>query len=112
MNYLLEELKVRGGQEQLIMLLTDPAGAGKSTALKVAHLFLYELCLAIGSLWSDFTFFVTTYTGLAAMLLGGFIICKSAFVFTVGALAEEDKRIWRKVRILSIDETSSMPDGN
>ena len=30
------ELKARGGQDQLLMFLTGPAGAGKSTAMKVA----------------------------------------------------------------------------
>ena len=45
------------------------------------------------------------------MLIGGFTICKSAFIFKVGALTEEDKRIWREVRILVIDEISFMPDG-
>ena len=64
MNYLIEELNARGGQEQLIMFLTGPAGAGKSTTLKVAQTFLYEFCLAIGWLWSDSTFFLlTAYTG-------------------------------------------------
>jgi len=45
------------------------------------------------------------------MLIGGFTICKSAFIFKVGALTEEDKRIWREVRILVIDEISFMPNG-
>ena len=30
------ELKARGGRDQLLMFLTGPAGAGKSTAMKVA----------------------------------------------------------------------------
>ena len=38
---LVAELKVRGGQDQLIMFLTGPAGAGKSTAMKVALRFCF-----------------------------------------------------------------------
>ena len=41
---LLEELKVRGGQEQLIMFLSGPAGAGNSAAVKVARRFCFDFC--------------------------------------------------------------------
>ena len=34
-NRIIEELKVRGGHEQLIMFLSGPAGAGKSSIIKV-----------------------------------------------------------------------------
>lgn len=34
-NELIEQLKARGGKDQLLMFLTGEAGAGKSTALKV-----------------------------------------------------------------------------
>ena len=33
---LIEELKIRGGHDQLIMFLTGAAGAGKSTTTKIA----------------------------------------------------------------------------
>jgi hypothetical protein len=39
-------LKARGGREQLIMFVTGFAGAGKSTAVKVAQKFCYEFCRA------------------------------------------------------------------
>ncbi len=42
-------LKARGGQEQMIMFLTGPAGSGKSTAVMVAQHFCYEFCSAVGS---------------------------------------------------------------
>lgn len=110
MKELTEELKVRGGKDQLLMFLTGPAGAGKSTALKVARTFLYDFCLSLGMLWNDYTFFMTAYTGSAAMFIGGFTICKYAFIFKPGALTEDDKKIWRDVRILVIDEISFMND--
>ena len=71
MNKLTEELKVRGGHDQLLMFLTGPAGAGKSEAVKLARRFCFEFCLAIGTLWNDKRFFFTAYTGSAAMLVGG-----------------------------------------
>ena len=39
---LTEELHARSGEEQLRMFLTGPAGAGKSTAVKVAQRFCFE----------------------------------------------------------------------
>ena len=47
---LIEELKVRGGHGQLIMFLSGPAGAGKSTATKAAWRFCFEFCHAVGTL--------------------------------------------------------------
>jgi len=38
---LIEQLKARGGQDQLLMFLTGPAGAGKSTAVKVTNCVVY-----------------------------------------------------------------------
>jgi len=89
---LVAELKVRGGQDQLIMFLTGPAGAGKSTAMKVARRFCFEFSLAVGALWSDRMFLFIAYTGSAAMLVGGLTICKAAYLMKKGALTEEDKR--------------------
>ena len=75
---LIAELKVRGGQDQLLMFLTGPAGAGKSTVIKVARRFCFEFSLAVGALWSDHTSLFTAYTGSATMLVGGLTICKAA----------------------------------
>jgi hypothetical protein len=58
-----DKLQARGGQEQLIMFLTGPAGSGKSTAVSVAEQFCYEFCLAVGIMWSDTTFLFTANTG-------------------------------------------------
>jgi len=110
MDRLIEQLKVHGAQEQLLMFLTGPAGAGKSTAMKVARRFCFEFCFSLGVIWSEWTIFFTAYTGSAAMAIGGYTICKSAFIFTKRALTEEDMRLWRDVRILVIDEISFMND--
>jgi hypothetical protein len=45
---IVDKLQARGGQKQLIMFLTGPAGSGKSTAVRVAEQFCYEFCLAVG----------------------------------------------------------------
>ena len=110
MEKLVEELKVRGGKDQLIMFLTGPAGAGKSTAVKVARRFCFEFCHTVGTLWSDRTFLFSAYTGSAAMAVGGVTICKAAYLMKKGALSEEDKREWQDVRMLIVDEISFMPD--
>ena len=108
---LIEELKVRGGHDQLIMFLSGPAGAGKSTATKAAWQFCFEFCHAVGTLWSDASFLFTAYTGAAAMAVGGLTICKAAFILSKKKnLSEEDKQLWRQVRILIIDEISFMND--
>ena len=56
MKLLTKELKARGGQDQLLMFLTGPAGSGKSEVLKISRRFLFEFCFALGMLWNDWTF--------------------------------------------------------
>jgi hypothetical protein len=103
-------LKARGGQEQMLMFLTGPAGSGKSTAVMVAQHFCYEFCLAVGAMWSDTTFLFTAYTGAAASLFGGVTISKVAFINQHKQLSQEDRNKWQDVRILVIDEISFMID--
>lgn len=109
-NNIIAELKARGGREQLIMFLTGPAGAGKSAAIKIARRFCFEFSRSAGLPWDEFTFLFTAYTGTAAMEVGGLTICKAAFIFTKRVLSEEDKRMWRNVKLLIIDEISFMSD--
>jgi len=49
-NDVVEELSAQGGMEQLLMFLTGHAGAGKSTAIKVAQRFCFELYRCVGDL--------------------------------------------------------------
>ena len=107
---IIKRLKARGGQEQMLMFLTGPAGSGKSTAVMVAQHFCYEFCLAVGAMWSDTTFLFTAYTGAAASLLGGVTISSAAFINQRKPLSQEDRNEWQDVRILIIDEISFMSD--
>ena len=107
---LIEELHARGGEEQLRMFLTGPAGAGKSTAVKVAQRFCFEFSRAVGVLWSDSTFIFTAYTGSAVSLFSGVTLCKHAYLKKDGALTEKEIALWKDVRILIIDEISFMKD--
>ena len=54
------------------------AGAGKSTAVKVAEVFCQQFCKVASVLWMDSTYLYTSYTGSAAVLFGGITICKKA----------------------------------
>jgi hypothetical protein len=48
---LTSDLKELGGKDQLLMFITGPAGAGKSTSLEVAQHFCFEFCRCIGYRW-------------------------------------------------------------
>ena len=71
MDRLVEHLKARGGMDQLIMFLTGPAGAGKSTAVKVAQRFCFEFCRTVGTMWNDKEFYFTACSGSDAAIFGG-----------------------------------------
>jgi hypothetical protein len=109
-NNIVHRLEARGGQSQLIMFLTEPAGSWKSTAVKVAQQFCYNFCLAVGVMWSDHTFLFTAYTGAAVSLFGGVTILKAAFLNQQKALSLNDKNEWQDVWILIVDEVSFMSE--
>jgi hypothetical protein len=77
---IVRKLEARGGQKQLLLFLTGPAGSGKSTTIRVAKQFCYEFCFAVGVMWSDTTFLFTAYTGSAAALIGSVTISKAAYL--------------------------------
>ena len=111
MNTVVNLLSALGGREQLVMFLTGPAGAGKTTAVKLAQRFCFEFCNAVGILWNDTTFLFTAYTGSAASFFGGVTICKAAFLLKKKAALNQDEiDKWKDVRILVIDEISFMQD--
>jgi hypothetical protein len=109
-NNVVHRLEARGGQYQLIMFLTGPAGSGKRTAVKVAQQFYYDLCLAVGVMWSDQTFLFTAYPGAAASLFRGVTISKAAFLYQQKAMSLDDKNEWQDVQILIVNEVSFMSD--
>jgi ATP-dependent DNA helicase PIF1 len=109
----MRELKARGGKNELRMFLTGPAGAGKTTAVKVSQKFCSEFCRSSGMMFSDNTFFFTAYTGSAASMCGGRTILKAAQVpakGSLGPLKKETQKLWKDVKILIIDEISFMND--
>jgi hypothetical protein len=83
-----EKMETRGGQEQLLLFVTGPAGSGKSTVMRVAEQFHYEFCVAAGVVQSDTTFLFTAYTGSAASLIGGVTISKAAYIICKDNLAK------------------------
>ncbi len=103
-----QHLKSLGGKKQLLMFLTGPAGAGKTTAVKTAERFCFEFCKAVGVVWQDNRFLFTAYTGSAASTFGGMTICKTAYLNKRKALDDLDVMAWHGVRILIIDEISFM----
>lgn len=107
---IIKKLKARGGRDQLLMFLTGPAGLGKSTSMKIAQLYCYEFCIAVGIMWSDKTFIFTAYTGSAASLFGGVTISKAAFLNQRKQLSVDERNEWQDVRIVVIDEVSFMSD--
>ena len=94
---------------QLLLFLTGPAGAGKTTAIKAAERFCFEFCSSCNVLWSDTTFFYTAYTGSAASAFGGRTIIKASGMFTT-SVSEIQRAEWSRVRILVIDEISFMTE--
>ncbi len=64
----------------------------------------------MGVLLNDWTFFLTAYTGTAAMSIGGFTIRKSAFLNTERVLTKNDKSKWRDMSMMVVDEVSFLND--
>ncbi len=104
----MRKLEARGGQEQLLLFLTGPAGSGKSTAMRVAEKFCYEFCLAVGVMWSDTTFLCSAYTGSTASLIGGVTNSKATYLNLQRQIYEDDINEWKDVRILVNNEVSFM----
>ena len=92
------------------MFLTGPAGAGKSTAVKVAQRFCSGFSRAVGVLWIDSTFLFAAYIGSAASLFDDVAICKHAYPKNDGSLTDKEISRWEDVSILIIDEISFMKD--
>lgn len=104
-----DKLYALGAKKQLIMFLTGSAGAGKTTAVKLAQRFCFEFCRAVSILWNNKTFLFTAYTGSAASFCRGITICKAAFLNKKKSTLNEDEiDDWKDVRILVIDEISFM----
>jgi flagellar biosynthesis GTPase FlhF len=71
MNRIIEGLKLLGGKDQLIMFLTGPAGAGKTTSIKLAQTFCEKFSFACSIPFDQYSFYFTAYTGAAVSEYGG-----------------------------------------
>ena len=99
----------RGGREQLIMFVTGFAGAGKSTAIKVAQRFCFEFCAAASIMWNDNTFMFTAYTGSAAAAFGGQTTVSATYL-SKEMISDDDRKAFEGVRTIIIDEVSFLKD--
>lgn len=61
-----EKLFARSGRDQMLLFLTGPAGAGKTSAVKAVEQFCFEVYSLCNKMWSDTSFIYTAYTGSAA----------------------------------------------
>ena len=104
-----QQLIARGGRDQLLLFLTGPAGAGKTTAIKAAERFCFEFCSSCNIIWTDTSFFYTAYTGSAASAFGGRTIVKASGMFMT-TVTELQRLEWSSVRVLVIDEISFMTE--
>jgi len=111
MDRLVEHLKARGGMDQLIMFLTGPAGAGKSTAVQVAQKFCFDFCRTVGTMWNDKEFYFTACSGSAAAIFGGTTIHSAAYL-NARKVTDKARGEWKSVRILIIDEVSYFCDAD
>jgi predicted AAA+ superfamily ATPase len=100
-----------GGKEQLIMFLTGPAGAGKTTAVKLAQKFCEKFSKACHIPFDQYSFFFTAYTGSAASDFGGITTLTALQIplyDDVSEASQHTKTTLGKVKILIIDEISFM----
>ena len=103
----IERLKTIGAKKQLLMFVTGPAGAGKSTSITVAQKFCYEFCRCLGVKWNENTFLFTATTGCAAALFGGKTIHTAAHLCkSEKNKSDSMKREWKSVKMLIVDEVS------
>ena len=108
---IITKIKTLGGKDQLVMFLTGPAGAGKTTAIKVAQSFCRDFCEKAGISFDEHSFFFTAYTGSAASMFGGKTTLKSMQIpisGQLGDISEKTLSTLRDVKVLICDEISFM----
>ena len=93
----------------MLLFLTGPAGAGKTTAIKAAETFCFQFCTSAGILWTETTFFYTAYTGSAASAFGGRTITKASGMCSQN-ITDKQRLEWSQCKILVIDEVSFMTE--
>jgi energy-coupling factor transporter ATP-binding protein EcfA2 len=104
-------LKSMGGKDQLILFLTGPAGAGKTTAIKLAQRFCEKFSEACHIPFDQYSFYFTAYTGAAASDSGGITTLTALQIPLYSDISEPSPHTittLNKVRVLIIDEISFM----
>lgn len=100
-----------GAEKQLLMFVTGPAGAGKSTAITVAQQFCYEFCISLGIKWNENTFMFTATTGCAAALFDGTTLHSVSFLNSKKKnITDAMMKPWKNVKLLIVDEISMSTD--
>ena len=110
-NEVIDGLKSLGGKDQLIMFLTGPAGAGKTTSIKLAQTFCEKFSDACHIPFDQYSFYFTAYTGAAASEYGGVTTLTALQVpmyGDIGEIKESTATALNRVKILIIDEISFM----
>lgn len=112
MNHVIEGLKSLGGKDQLIMFLTGPAGAGKTTSIKLAQTFCEKFSVACNIPFDQYSFYFTAYTGAAASKFGGITTLSALQIKPMNnditEASESTRSTLNKVKILIMDEISFM----
>ena len=68
--------------DHMLLFLTRPTGAGKTTAIKAAKWFCFEYDSSSNIMWTDTSFFYILYTGSATSAFGGQTIVKASVMCT------------------------------
>jgi thymidine kinase len=111
-NEVIKGLESIGGKKQLIMFLTGPAGAGKTTAIKLAQTFCKRFSEACHIPFDQYSFYFTAYTGAAASEFGGITTLTALQIQLhandISEATESTKSTLNRVKILIMDEISFM----
>jgi thymidine kinase len=101
------KLKQLGAKEQLLMLVTGPAGAGKSTAIYVAQQICCEFCKSMEVIRGEKTFLFTAISGCEAVQFGQVTLHSAAYLNSKSKnISPQMLHTWEQVRMLIIDEIS------
>ena len=79
------------------MFVTSPAGAEKSTVIKIAQQFCFEFCRSLDIIWGD-KHFCSLQLLDVQLHIAAFLNSKSKNI------SDDMMRIWDQVRMLIIDE--------
>jgi len=94
------------GSDQLVCFLHGPAGSGKTTVVDMLMKYANECCDNISHPFTSRTIVVTAMTGVAATILRGDTLHRSAYLNQLKPLEAEQIEAWEETRMLIVDEIS------